>query len=301
MAKGGGSTTQTTKVELPKWVDQAAQYNYNLAQEIANKPYTPGIAPTSELTELGYDYFRNDPRAGGLLSMDRAAYTNPFTSEVVDAALGDLEQSRIKSLMSNSDAAIKARAFGGSRHGVVDAVTNSETARAAGTLSANLRSAAFDKASELMQQDINNGRANTAGLLAAGAQQQGQAQAELDDVNNYDINRLNILLSALGMSPYGKSETAKSTSSGSGVDWASTGLGILGLVGNLFNFSDKEAKTDIEKLGKDPDTGLDMYAYRYKNDPKTYPKVVGPMAQDIEKKYPGAVKKIGGKRVVKVG
>jgi hypothetical protein len=66
-------------------------------------------------------------------------------------------------------------------------------------------------------------------------------------------------------------------------------------------FSDRNEKTDIEKLGKDPNTGLDMYAYRYKNDPKTYPKVVGPMAQDIEKTFPNSTKKIGGKLVVTGG
>ena len=57
-------------------------------------------------------------------------------------------------------------------------------------------------------------------------------------------------------------------------------------------------KKDIEKLGKDPDTGLTMYAYRYKTDPKTYPKSVGPMAQEVEKKFPGSVVEIGGKKVV---
>jgi hypothetical protein len=42
-----------------------------------------------------------------------------------------------------------------------------------------------------------------------------------------------------------------------------------------------------------------MYAYRYKGDPKSYPKVVGPMAQDVEKKHPGSVGKIGGHRVIR--
>jgi hypothetical protein len=63
-------------------------------------------------------------------------------------------------------------------------------------------------------------------------------------------------------------------------------------------FSDENEKTDITRLGKDPETGEMLYAYRYKDDPKTYPKVVGPMAQDIEKKNPKAVRKVGGKRIV---
>ena len=73
------------------------------------------------------------------------------------------------------------------------------------------------------------------------------------------------------------------------------GLGIAGL-GLL---SDRNAKTDIKKVGKNPDTGLDIYSYRYKGDPKTYPKVVGPMAQDIEKKYPGSTERLGGSLYVK--
>lgn len=62
-------------------------------------------------------------------------------------------------------------------------------------------------------------------------------------------------------------------------------------------FSDERDKTDIEELGTDPLTGLPMFAYRYKSDPKTYPKVVGPMAQDIEARG-GPVREIGGHKVV---
>jgi hypothetical protein len=84
--------------------------------------------------------------------------------------------------------------------------------------------------------------------------------------------------------------------------------GISGLGGTLGGAaikgafaSDRDMKTDIDGLGKDPKTGLQMYAYRYKGDPKSYPKTVGPMAQDIEKKAPGAVRSIGGHKVVKAG
>jgi hypothetical protein len=64
--------------------------------------------------------------------------------------------------------------------------------------------------------------------------------------------------------------------------------------------SDRGDKTDVSRLGLDPLTGLPMYAYRYKGDPKTYPKVVGPMAQDIAARG-GAVRRIGGHRIVPVG
>lgn len=65
-----------------------------------------------------------------------------------------------------------------------------------------------------------------------------------------------------------------------------------------FGLSDRRDKTDIEELGVDPLTGLKQYSYRYKGDPKNYPKIVGPMAQDIEKVRPDLVREIGGHKVV---
>jgi hypothetical protein len=61
---------------------------------------------------------------------------------------------------------------------------------------------------------------------------------------------------------------------------------------------DRRLKTDIEYLGEDPD-GIAIYAFRYKNDPKHYPKVVGPMADEVERKYPGSTHMVGGYRVIR--
>lgn len=161
-------------------------------------------------------------------------------------------------------------------------------------------------------------------LEAAGKSQTALDQSRLDlGYNNfqeqqaYPLDMLNLRLSALGMTPYGKSQTTTSPTTSSnpwmtGLGGASTGasianalslsgtsaLGMTGLGGLLGLLSDENDKKDIQKLGKDPDTGLTMYAYRYKGDPKSTPKVVGPMAQEVEKKMPGMVKKIGGHRVI---
>ena len=62
-------------------------------------------------------------------------------------------------------------------------------------------------------------------------------------------------------------------------------------------------KTDITKVGKHP-AGPPIYSFRYKGDPKTYPKVVGPMAEDVAKIAPHAVARIpgaGGKMAVDMG
>lgn len=264
----------------------------------------------------------------GIAGLDRSTYMNPFIDDVVNKSMGALDKQRVQALMGNADKARAAGAFGGDRAAVVDAVTNAETAEKAGLLSSQLYGDAFDKSSGLMQQDIANMLSGGQGLLAggkqlgdqrmqdftglltSGQQQQAFQQAGLDDLKskftdekNYDLDRLNILLSSLGMSPYGKTENTQTQGQqfyqgGGGSDMAGAGIGIALMMGAMM-MSDRDDKTDIQKLGKDPQSGLDLYAYRYKGDPKSYPKVVGPMAQDIEKKIPGSTREIKGHRVIK--
>ena len=120
---------------------------------------------------------------------------------------------------------------------------------------------------------------------------QQQQQMPWTMLNNYlgDVSGLGGLIGQAGTTT-GNSQTAQQPS------WTQmAGLGIAGL-GLL---SDRNEKTDIQKVGKDDVTGLDLYAYRYKDDPKTYPKIVGPMAQDVEKAFPGSTERVGGKLYVK--
>ena len=113
------------------------------------------------------------------------------------------------------------------------------------------------------------------------------------------LQQLQVLQSALSNSPYGNTTTGITVAPGPSSNPWMQGLG-LGMMGLSF-LSDRTEKTDIKKVGKDTETGLDLYAYRYKGDPKTYPKVVGPMAQDIAKKFPDQVREVGGKLSVNLG
>jgi len=143
------------------------------------------------------------------------------------------------------------------------------------------------------------------GLMTAGQTEQAQRQKQIDadvakfnEARSYPTEQLNMRLAALGMSPYGKTESVQKTgtSEQAGPDWATIGLGLMKLIPGI---SDRRDKTDIEKIGTSETTGLPLYAYRYKGDPKTYPKVVGPMAQDIEKKYPNMVEEVNGHKIVR--
>ncbi len=154
---------------------------------------------------------------------------------------------------------------------------------------------------------------NIAQLLSSGAVEQAQNQAILDDAyarflerRNYPIDMLNLRIGATSSVPVAGTTTQTGGGSG-GSSFLSTigGLGSaaagLAQLGGLLGLSDENMKTDIKKVGKDKETGLNLYAYRYKGDPKTYPKIVGPMAQEVEKKFPDQVVDIGKFKAVNLG
>lgn len=193
-------------------------------------------------------------------------------------------------------------------------------AAAQNDINRNLQAQQLNQAAGLQGAGLNLSAANQLGNLATAGQDsflrglqaamtgqqalQSQNQNVLDAQRQYyteqqqfPLQQLQIPLQALGVTPYGSTTTQSTPTSGS--PFLSGLGGFLSLFGGGGLFSDKNEKTDIKKLGRDPATGLDMYAYRYKGDPKSYPKVVGPMAQDIEKAYPGSTEKIDGKMVVK--
>jgi len=331
-------TTQIQETKLPAWVEAASQENYNLAKNVASRPFEQyqgqRVAAESPLTQQGYGMASAGSGVGSLYDesanlyrksagpLDINQFLNPYTAEVERNAIANAERSLTGNLNAVSDQARKARAFGGSRHGIESALTRSEGVRGIGDISAQLRHQGFTTATDTALKDragiqaAAGGLGNVAGgkgaqwlselgaLLGAGQQQQGYGQKLIDadmakwgEARNAPVEDLNIRLAALGMSPYGKTETTNktSTSEKQGTDWATLGLGGLSLLTKMPFFSDRGAKTDIKKLTDGP---IPLYAYRYKDDPKSYPKVVGPMAQDIEKKFPKAVKKVGRYKTV---
>lgn len=72
------------------------------------------------------------------------------------------------------------------------------------------------------------------------------------------------------------------------------GLGsIFGSLGGLIRMSDERLKEDVERVGQDPETGLNLYTYRYKPETGLGGGLMhlGLLAQDVEKKKPDAVVK----------
>lgn len=80
--------------------------------------------------------------------------------------------------------------------------------------------------------------------------------------------------------------------------------GMFGLAGTAIKYSDRRLKEDVERVGETPDD-LGIYKYRYKSGG---PMRLGLMAQDVERKMPGAVtkdaqgyRKVDYKRALRLG
>jgi hypothetical protein len=170
----------------------------------------------------------------------------------------------------------------------------------------------------LGSQAQQNQRQQFLELSTAGAQQQQQAQNQIGanmgqfaQAQQYPGQQLGVLQSALGMTPYGSTTMGSSTGQQQTTTTPSTASDIFGglqALGGMFGSggpfgaggagaalfsSDRALKTDITKVGVHQPTGLPLYSYRYKGDPKSYPKITGPMAEDAMQVAPHAVKTLG--------
>lgn len=102
-------------------------------------------------------------------------FMNPYTGMVTGQAMQDLERQRQMQTNDIGAAATRANAFGGSRHGVAEALTNQAFAQQGANTFANLQQQGFNTAlgAAQNQQGIN---ANLANMGFGFGQQIGQQQ-----------------------------------------------------------------------------------------------------------------------------
>jgi hypothetical protein len=361
--QSSGTSNQISQVILPPWVDKAGQENVAEAGRIAALPYQGyegTVVPEFDqrttdtlqwmLDNAGtyqsqYDDAGNATRAlmarGDVQAGDLKKYMNPYTDEVERRAIANAERSGDLAQRKLEAQAGQAKAFGGSRQAIQQAVQGAETTRGIGDLSAQIRERAYDAGTKAQQADwgrqfknVDTGmalskqqaelaKAAQQGLtsdyfqmLSGGKMLEDKSREKLEETyrkfaekRDYPKEGLALRLSALGMTPYGRTEitnknesSVSNSKSSGGMDFGGLLSGGMGLLSLLGAGSDRDLKTNIEKIGHDPDTDLPVYIYDYKEDVKgkkvVGPKRVGYMAQDVEKKYPSAVKKISGKRVI---
>jgi hypothetical protein len=267
MSKGGAPDVTTDAVDPD--IKEAFLANFQNAQSIAGALPTQQFAGFNPLYQAGEEALVNTALAGpGISGTDLAAqmaayggvyqpamqtagqanlgmtgpgsigsYMNPYTSQVRANALGDLESARRAAIQQTGERATQARAFGGSRQGVAEALTNQGFAKQAATLGTTLNEQAFNQAVQMQSADLARQQQAQAANQAAGlsgaelrlrgasqlgslaAQQQalrlGGAQAvmgaggarqaldqqQMDAIRNIGLQRLGIVQSSLGASP----------------------------------------------------------------------------------------------------
>jgi hypothetical protein len=215
MAGGGGTpsdTHQTTKVELPAWLTEASEQNFNRASDLVqNKQYQSYTGdriagPTADndwaaaqirdmqgqtsgaLQGLGDasaqfgNWQPSQVTPNMLAGMDLTPYMNPYTGEVEANALKALESTRQQAQQGIGDQFLSSKAFGGSRQALQSAVTDAQTAQKAAETSAQLRQANYNQAVAGATGDITRGMTaqtanQTAGLQGAQLNLAGLKQA----------------------------------------------------------------------------------------------------------------------------
>ncbi len=205
-SSGGGTQQSTVKNEtvLPQWVQDAGQQNYQMAQGVSQnllKPYTgqrvadmtqgqqadiaalqqnvgstnPAFASAQQTAAGLQGYQPGMVNPGFLSGMDLSSYMNPYTQNVIGSGLQGIEMQRQMAQNQNADMAIKNKAFGGSRFGIQEGVTNAGAARQAGDLASGLMNQNFMQAQSAAQGDLAR---NLQGQLAN--QQAGLSGANLN-------------------------------------------------------------------------------------------------------------------------
>ena len=263
----GGTTTSTSSID-PQ-IKEAFLANFQQAQNVAGALPTQQFAGYNPMYQAGEEALVNTGLAGpGITGTDLAAqmaayggvyqpaqltaqqtnlgltgpgsiasYMNPYTESVRKNALADLESSRQTAIQQMGERATAAKAFGGSRQGVAESLTNLGFAKQAGTLGTQLNEQAFNQAMAMQQADIARRSAadianQQAGLqgaqlrlggasqlgnlaaqqqalrlggaqavMAAGGARQALDQQQMDAIRNIGLQRLGVVQSSLGAQP----------------------------------------------------------------------------------------------------
>jgi len=189
MSKGGGSTTATTAIDP----DLKAAYlrNVGQAQSVAGALPVRQFAGFNPLYQAGEELVTNEaltPFTGESIQQ----FMNPYENEVVQRSLADVSGALDTQRLRDRQAATAARAFGGSRQGVQESLTNAAAIKQAADTAAQLRAAGYGQAAGLAQYakgaNISGGQA----VMGLGGARQALEQAQLDALRNIGLEKLGI-------------------------------------------------------------------------------------------------------------
>ena len=169
-----GKTVQAQRLDP----QQMAMYQdlYGVAKGVAEQPFVPytgarvaGFTPdqlrafgatrgmferSQELDPMGQLSSLAEQPAPSLLDADISAYQNPFTSQVIDQSMQDIQRQADIARGGAQARAIGAGAFGGSRSALLESESQRPFADAMARTAAGLREAGFGRAQRAAESDI---------------------------------------------------------------------------------------------------------------------------------------------------
>lgn len=317
-SSGAGASTQSSTSAMDPAIKNLFLQNYSNVQNAAGglKPIQYA-APNSMMTGangVASNLSRMSPfttTAAQVTGNDINSMMNPYLQNVANTTMADLNRQRQIALNDNGSAATMAHAFGGSRQGVQNALTNEAYDRNTASTLANLYNNGYNTALGAAQYNATNQQnANLANLGSqnTGAGLQLNAAQQLYNMGlgqqNYDQNVLNagrqntldqvgLVNQALGVNPLGgggMTSTGTGSTQGQGLLGNAQGMGSL--IGNgalaYLALSDENLKDNIKSvenpLGKLKALDGKTYSYKAKGTPS-----LGLIAQDVEDVMPDAV------------
>lgn len=189
---------------------QAATFNPAAVQtQNYNQSYRPEMVNpiTGTFTNAPMPMNVGNPEVAGPSNFGSAQaqqYMNPYTDTVIKNTLSEMDRSNAQGVNQDAARASAAKAFGGSRHGIVDAERNRNFQTNVGNTVANLQNQNFAQAQQQFNTDTNRNlqnAQNNAGMNMQGqlANQQAHLQAGLQQQsqwNNMSLQNAGIINNA---------------------------------------------------------------------------------------------------------
>ena len=246
MSSGGGApanttSSTTTQVQVPDWVQSQLQGNLATANQLATQPYQAYSGPT--VAGFTPDQLASFQAIQSNLGSTQPAFNlaesqvqnlpattqsllNPYLANVEGDAVSNIQRSAALQGQTVAANAVGAGAYGGTREGVQQGLIASEAQRNIGQAVNQIQSQGYNTAQNAaLQQALDEGNIASAGQTAnlqgisalnqAGQQQQTLQQAQYASAmqqwqaaQNYPYQQLALQQSALAGSPYGNTVTS---------------------------------------------------------------------------------------------
>lgn len=276
---GTTSNTSTNLSSIADWMRPHAQGALSMGKSVANKAFER--------------YTPNSDRIN--------QFTNPHTEAVLAPTLREINRAASDDRYGLSSRAANAGAFGGARHGILEARGDENRLRNIADATAKVHSQAYDQALGMDRGEHQRGQewdsARLGDYLAAvsgvpmdrsqtatseGATQQATSKEEQSQQQQQQLSEVEQLLNSSQQKSERGFGTEKTDSSTMGT---LTGLaGLVSTIGGLF--SDENMKKSKRKMSGDEILALldevePGQEWEYKHQPGV--KRIGPMAQDMQK------------------